>query len=302
MTSGLKNFWSTLKLTYTKWNERDPFRQSAVIAYYAVFSMPGLLVVLITIAGIFFDKGAVSGHLQREIASSMGKETADQILETLNNASRGGKTVWATIIGVITILLGATGVFEQLQKSFNLIWEVKLKEEKGIWKFVKARVFSFGLIISIGFLILVSLLLTTIIGALGTFLKARFPDWIEVVFQILNFILSFGIITVLFALMFKILPDAKIKWKHVRTGALLTTLLFMLGKTALGIYFGKANPGSSYGAAGSIILVLLWVSYSSMIVFFGAEYTRISAVQTDKKIVPEDHAEKITVHKDTIHA
>jgi len=263
---------------FKKWNEKDPFRESAVIAYYAIFALPGLLVLVIALGGYFFGGDAVSGHLHGQISEAMGNDTADQVQEMMNKANSSKDTTWAAIIGVITILFGSTGVFVQLQKSFNIIWEVKAKPTKsGIWTFFIARLFSFGLILSIAFLLLVSLVITSILAAMSKWMEAHWPAYILFLFQAGNFIISLSIISVLFALMFKVLPDAKIKWRHVWVGAFLTGLLFEIGKFGLGLYFGKAEPGSGYGAAGSVILILLWVSYSSMIVFYGAEITKAFA-------------------------
>ena len=263
---------------FKKWNEKDPFRESAVIAYYAIFALPGLLVLVIALGGYFFGGDAVSGHLHGQISEAMGNDTADQVQEMMNKANSSKDTTWAAIIGVITILFGSTGVFVQLQKSFNIIWEVKAKPTKsGIWTFFIARLFSFGLILSIAFLLLVSLVITSILAAMSKWMEAHWPAYILFLFQAGNFIISLSIISVLFALMFKVLPDAKIKWRYVWMGAFLTGLLFEIGKFGLGLYFGKAEPGSGYGAAGSVILILLWVSYSSMIVFYGAEITKAFA-------------------------
>ena len=263
------------KITCKKWYDRDPFRESAVIAYNAIFSLPGLLIVVVTLAGYFFGAEAVSGRLHNQIAESMGSETANQIQDMIIAANRSRDSWWATVLGIATIIVGATGVFVQMQKSLNIIWEVKATASKsGIWVFFKTRLFSFGLIMSIAFLLLVSLVLSSLLSALGTWTISRTSESLLILFQILNFVFSLTIITVLFAFMFKILPDAKIKWNLVWIGAFFTALLFVIGKSALGLYFGKANPGSGYGAAGSVILILLWASYSSMIVFFGAEFTK----------------------------
>jgi len=271
----LNKIGTLLKITFKKWYNRDPFRESAVIAYNTIFSLPGLLVVVVTMAGYFFGPEAVSGRLHSQIAEAMGAETATQIQEMLIAANKSKDSWWATVIGVATILVGATGVFVQLQKSLNSIWEVEATTVKsGIWNFFKTRLFSFGLIISIAFLLLVSLLLSSLFSAIGNWTISRTTESLLILFQILNFIFSIAIITVLFAFMFKILPDVKIKWSLVWVGAFFTALLFVIGKSALGLYFGKANPGSGYGAAGSVILILLWTSYSSMIVFFGAEFTK----------------------------
>lgn len=271
----LNNIFPILKITLKKWYNRDPFKESAVIAYNTIFSLPGLLVVVVTIAGYFFGADAVSGRLHNQIASSMGYDTADQIQEMIIAANRSRDSWWATMLGIVTILIGATGVFVQMQKLLNTIWEVKSTISKsGIWNFFKTRLFSFGLIMSIAFLLLVSLVLSSLLSALGNWTVSHTSESLLILFHILNFIFSLTIITVLFAFMFKILPDAKIKWNVVWIGAFFTALLFVIGKSALGLYFGKAHPGSGYGAAGSVVLILLWASYSSMIVFFGAEFTK----------------------------
>lgn len=275
MKQKFKNFWKLLKTTFKQWNAKDPFRESAIIAYYAIFSLPGLLVVIITLAGYFFGKSEVSSYLSDQIASAMSQDTARQIQVVIDKAYDEDQSVLATIIGIGTILLGATGVFIQFQKSLNFIWEVKADPSKsGILQIIKARLFSLGLIITIAFLLLISLVITTALSALGGYIQSRLPDYMMFLFQAINFIFSLAIITLLFAMMFKFMPDAKIRWNTVWIGSMLTALMFVLGKSALGIYFGQANPGSGYGAAGYIILILLWTSYSSMIVFFGAEFTK----------------------------
>ena len=197
----------------------------------------------------------------------------------------------ATIIGLLTILIGATGVFAQFQNSINTIWEVKAdKSKSGFLSILKARLFSFGLIIAVAFILIVSLVISATLSALGTWVTNYFSESLLIILQVINSILSLSILTVLFALMFKFFPDAKIKWRHVWIGSFLTAVLFETGKAALGLYFGKAQPGSGYGAAGSIILIMLWVSYSSMIVFYGAEFTHANAKLKDGKIVPDENA------------
>jgi len=289
----LKDLWSITKKSAIAWNEADPFRQSAVVAYYAIFSMPALLVILIACAGFFFGQEAVRGEIAGQIASVMGKDTAVQIQDMIAKATNHKNTVLAAIISIGTLILGCTGVFEELQVSLNQIWEVKVVAKKKWLKSLKDRLFSFGLILSIGFLLLVSLVLTTILTALSGWIKNHLPDFVLTIFHALDFVISFGVITVLFALMFKILPDAKVKWKNVWIGAIVTALLFIVGKFGLGIYFGKTQPASAYGAAGSIILVMLWVSYSCMIVFFGAEFTKQFTFHYGGKIEPTKDAEHI---------
>src|SRR6218665_3003300 len=285
-----KDLWAITKKTFSAWNAADPFRQSAVIAYYAIFSIPALLVIIITCAGFVFGREAVQGEISQQIGSAIGHDTAEQVEDMIAKAGARKSSVLATIIGVVTLILGATCVFTQLQVSLNQIWEVKADDKKAWLRALRDRLFSFGLILSIGFLLLISLLVTTALEAFSGWIKVHLPDVMLFVFQLINFTVSFSVITVLFALMFKILPDAKIKWRDVWIGAMATTLLFILGKFGLGIYFGKAQPGSTYGAAGSVVLLMLWVSYSCMIVFFGAEFTKQFATHHGRHVVPARNA------------
>jgi membrane protein len=288
-------FFSILKQTYKKWMDRDPFRESAIIAYYSIFSLPGLFVVIITLAGWFYGQEAVNNQVNTQLSSALGEETAGQIQKIIQQQESQTKktSVWGAAIGIATLLLGATGVFAQFQKSLNNIWEVKADVSKsGVLEMLRVRLFSFGLIVSIAFLLLISLLVSTALSAFGNWLSARFSESLLIILKVINFIISLGILSVLFALMLKVFPDAKIKWKDVWIGSVVTALLFVFGKFALSLYFGKANPASVFGAAGSIILVLLWVSYSSMIVFFGAEFTRQYSLVHTGETAPSDHAVK----------
>lgn len=286
-----RGFWTILKKTFKAWNAVDPFRQSSVIAYYAIFSIPALLVLVINIAGLFFEKQKLNGELSRQISGAIGSDTASQIQDMITKAGATKEGIFANIVGVIAIIFGATGVFVELQKSLNTIWEVQQKPDAGFLYRVRSQIFSFGLIVSIGFLLLVSLLVSSALAAASHWLEARFPDVIAYLFYALEFVVSLGVISVLFALIFKILPDVKIQWRSVWIGAVLTALLFTIGKYAISFYFGKAQPASVYGAAGSVILILLWVSYSSMIVFFGAEFTKQYALFHGITIVPAKNAE-----------
>jgi membrane protein len=289
----IKDIGALLKTAFKEWFSKDPFKESAVIAYYAIFSLPGLLVVIITIAGAVFGQEAVHNQIAAQLSGVFGKDTSVQIQDMVARASETKNSVVASILGVITILVGATGVFAQFQKSLNIIWEVKADESKsGVLQLIKVRLFSFGLIISIAFILIVSLVITTILAALGDWLTGNFSDSFIIIIQALNFIFSLAVLTVLFALMFKFFPDAKIKWRHVWVGSIVTALLFELGKFGLSMYFGKADPSTGYGTAGSVILILLWVSYSSMIVFYGAEFTRAFATMRDGEIPPSETAVK----------
>ena len=289
----IRDIGSLLKTAFKEWFSKDPFKESAVIAYYAIFSLPGLLVVIITIAGAVFGQEAVHNHVSAQVSGVFGEDTSVQIQEMIAKASETKNSVLATILGVITILVGATGVFAQFQKSLNIIWEVKADENKsGILQLIKVRLFSFGLIISIAFILIVSLVISTILATLGDWLTGNFSDSFIIIIQALNFIFSLAVLAVLFALMFKFFPDAKVKWRHVWVGSIVTALLFELGKFGLSLYFGKADPATGYGTAGSIILILLWVSYSSMIVFYGAEFTRAFATMRDGEVKPSETAVK----------
>jgi membrane protein len=288
-----KGLGTIFKNTVKGWNADDPFRQSATIAYYAIFSLPALLVLIINVAGLFFGKEAVAGEISNQVEAIMGEETAKQVSDIVTKAGTIKAGVISTILAIATIIFGATGVFVQLQKTLNQIWDVKQKPTKGFAKMFKTRLFSFGLILSIGFLLLTSLVISSVLAAFSDWLQVRFADVVAYLLVAVDIVVSLAVITVLFALMFKVLPDVKMRWKDVLIGSFLTSVLFILGKYALSIYFGKADPASAYGAAGSIVLILLWVSYSSMIVFFGAEFTKQYAVYHGHEILPTDAAEKI---------
>ena len=286
-----RNIFIILKSAFKEWWAKDPFRESAVIAYYSIFSLPGLLVVIITLAGYIFGRDAVNNNVARQITDTLGAGTAEQIQNMIIKASVSNNSIWATIIGVVTIIIGATGVFAQFQKSLNTIWEVKTDPSKsGIWSIIRVRLFSFGMIVSIAFILIVSLVISALLSAFGNWLSGHFSDSFVILLQVVNFIISINILAVLFALMYKFFPDAKIKWHHVWIGAVVTAFLFEIGKFGLGLYLGKVNPGAGYGTAGSVILILLWVSYSSMIVFYGAEFTHAYANMYSGKVAPSEIA------------
>ncbi len=286
----IKDILQISKNALREWWEKDPFRQSAIIAYYAIFSIPGLLVLIIAIAGYFFGTDVVNKNLIDQISETIGQETALQIQDVLTKSTAEKSTIWGSIIGISVLLVGATGVFVELQKTLNLIWNVKVKPQNGLWLVVKARLFSFGLILAIAFLLTISLVISTALVAVSNFIAFESSQVMMTLYGILNFIISLMVISALFAMIFKILPDAKIEWKHVWLGSIVTGLLFTIGKMALAYYFGKADPASVYGAAGSIILILLWVSYSSMILFFGAEFTFAYAKMYSGTIAPTEIA------------
>ncbi|MFC5195570.1 YihY/virulence factor BrkB family protein [Bizionia hallyeonensis] len=272
-----KHLPSLIVDTYKAWDANEPFRLSAVVAYYAVLSLPGLLVIIINLVGYFWGVEIVQGQLTNEISRALGSDAAESIQAMMVETQNNEKSTLATILGIGTLIFGATGVFYHLQISINQIWKISSENNMGIWKMILDRARSFAFILAIGFLMLISFLITAIISALNDYIQGLFPDLVVYIAFIFDFLVSIGVITLLFALIFKFLPDAKIKWKTVWIGALITSVLFVLGKFLLGLYFGQANPGSTYGAAGTIVLILLWVSYSCLILFFGAQFTWVYA-------------------------
>lgn len=289
----LKDFWSLLKETFAEWQEDKASRLAAALSYYTIFSLAPLLVIVIAIAGLFFGEAAARGAIVGQISGLMGQQGAEQVQTMIQNAARPGTGIVASIIGVVLLLVGATGVFGQLQDSMNTIWEVKPKPGVGVWNMIKTRFLSFTMILGIGFLLLVSLVVTAALSALGNMMLSMLPGS-QVLMQVVNFLVSFLVITLLFVLMYKFLPDAKIAWKDVFLGAAVTSLLFTIGKMAIGIYLGNSNVTSAFGAAGSLIVLLVWVYYSGQILFFGAEFTQVYANRYGQGVVPKENAVRIT--------
>ncbi len=286
----LKEWAFMFRDTFLQWLDRDPFRNSAVISFYTIFSLPGLLVIIINLAGYFFGEEAITRRISAEVGGMIGGNTAKDIEAIIANASVHHDSTFASMMGIATLIFGATGVFYQLQQTLNSIWEVKPQAEGKIMKMVLDRVSSFGLILAVGFILLVSLVLSAMLTILSGWVAYYFSETFNIVFRFLDISLSLGVITFLFAAIFKFLPDAVVPWRDVWTGAFVTALLFVLAKFALGIYFGHSNPASAYGAAGTIILIMLWVSYVGLIVLFGAEFTRIYAGRRGTKVKPLEFA------------
>jgi len=284
-----KDFALLLKNTFNQWSARDPFNNSIIIAYYTIFSLPGLLVIIINIAGYFFDKSVVTTDITNEIQAMIGGDTAKDVQAIIIKATEHKGTVLASILGVSTLIFGATGVFYQLQQMLNKIWETKPKttSTKKIVVLIMNRLFSLGLVLAVGFLMLVSLLISTALNALSNWVTSHLSFSVDVIFKITDIIISISAITLLFAAIFKFLPDTKIRWKNVWPGALLTAVLFVIAQYLLGLYFGKSNPGTTYGAAGSIILIMLWVSYTGLILLFGAEFTHEYNIYCNKNSLKE---------------
>ncbi|HVF82399.1 MAG TPA: YihY/virulence factor BrkB family protein [Flavisolibacter sp.] len=283
--------WKSLKDAFKGFGDDKVTKLSASLAYYTVFSLAPLLIVIISIAGLVFGREAIQGSIDNQVQSFIGADAAKQLQEMIKSVAISGKGVIATIVGVVTLLIGATSIFAEIQDSINSIWGLKPKPKVGIMKTLQNRLLSFGLIGSLGFLLLVSLAATTVVESIGDRLKAFLPDVTVIVFYIVNLVLNLSVITVLFAIIFKVLPDAKIKWKDIIPGAVATCLLFLLGKFAISLYISKSEVGSTYGAAGSLAVILIWIYYSSIILYFGAEFTKSYAINKGAKIIPNQYAE-----------
>lgn len=286
----VKNVWGILKQSFKGFSEDKVTKLSASLAYYTVFSLAPLLVVLISLTSLFFGREAIEGTIYTELKGFIGADPAATIQEIVKNASLSGKGGTAFIIGIVTLLIGATTVFGEIQDSINSIWGLKAKPKAGIWKLIKDRLLSFGIIGSLGFLLLVSLAVTGVVEGLNQRLQRIFPDVTVVLFYIINLLITLTVVTVLFAVIFKVLPDAKIKWRDVMAGSLTTALLFMLGKFLIALYVSKSEIGTTYGSAGSFVILLVWIYYSSFILYFGAEFTKFWALKYGGEIRPNDYA------------
>jgi membrane protein len=286
---GFSALWGLLKETFNKWSADHVPRLGAALAYYTVFSIVPLLITIIAIVGLVFGEEAARHQILNQIQSLVGEQSAKTIQDMIERADRPSYGVVATVVGIATLLVGASGVFGQLQDSLNSIWGVEPKAGRGILGMLKDRFISFLAVLGTGFLLLVSLVLSAALSAVGKLFQSWLPGP-EVLLQALNFIVSFAVITVLFAMIFKILPDARIAWGDVWTGAVMTSLLFTIGKFLIGFYLGKSDVGSAYGAAGSLVIILVWVYYSAQILLFGAEFTAVYADRMGSRIVPTENA------------
>lgn len=289
----MRAFKTTVQLigaSYTAFNEDRGFKLSAALAYYTVFALAPLLMIIIFITSNIFGADAVQGRIFSEMNNIVGNNAALQIQETIEKISLAKKSTFAIATGVVTLLFGATGVFVEIQDSINMIWKVKAKPKKGWLKLLTNRILSFSMIISLGFLLIVSLLINGLVIALTDQLNQYFPDITVILVNILNLALTFTIISILFSIIFKFLPDVEIQWKDVRIGALFTAALFMIGRYLIGLYIQTSDPGTVYGAAGSLIVILLWVYYTAAILYFGAEFTEVHAEAYGCKIKPSSYA------------
>jgi len=285
-----KGIVEVVKSAFGGFTDHKVTKISGSLAYYTVFSMGPLLVVIISLCGIFLDKEAAQGQIFDQLKGFLGSETALQLQDIIQKASIGNKSTIAFIIGIFTLLIGATSVFADIQDSINTIWGIKPKPKRGWLKMLQNRFLSFSVIVSLGFLLLVSLAITSVLDGFSARLQARFADVSVIVFYILNLIITLGVITTIFGVIFKVLPDADIKWRDVISGAIVTGILFMIGKFGISFYISQSNVGGTFGAAGSLVVLLLWTYYSSIILYFGAEFTRSYALTYGSEIRPNHYA------------
>ncbi|RIJ37435.1 YihY/virulence factor BrkB family protein [Pontibacter oryzae] len=296
-----KEIFGLLKTSGIEFLDNKSLRLAAALAFNAIFSIPPILIILIKVASLFLGEEAVSGELASTISKAIGPNAAEAIQGVIKNASMAESSGWALWVGIGTTIFAATTFFSTLQESLNSVWNLKVKPTNGILQMAKVRMFSFGIILSIALLMLISFVISTGISVLSDFLSDQLPGIGVWVIKLIDFVVSVGLVTLLFGLIFKYLPDAHIRWQDTLIGALITALLFALGKFLISLYIGTSDPGSAYGAAGSIIVLLVWIYYSSMIVFYGAEFTQQYATKYGQRIHPKSHAvfvEEREVHKD----
>ncbi|WP_434036785.1 YihY/virulence factor BrkB family protein [Formosa sp. 4Alg 33] len=287
----IKDFPYLLKETFKRWMASDPWRLSAIIAYYSILSLPGLLVIIINVIGSIWGTAIVEGELTEQISSALGHDAAESITTMIQETQNTSRNVWSTIVGIATLLFASTGVFYQLQLSLNDVWDIEMKPGSPFKHILISRARGFAFILVVGFLLLVSLVVSAGISILNDYIQRVFPSEVLYAAYAIDLSVSITIISALFSLMFKYLPDAKIPWKSVWSGGFLTAVLFVIGQSLLGYYFTKADPGSTYGAAGTVVLMLLWVSYSCLILFFGAQFTWVYAKHYTIDISPTKHAQ-----------
>ncbi len=289
----IKTSLELLKETFLEWNKDKASRLAAALAYYTVFSLAPLLIIVIAIAGSVFGEEAARGAIVGQIQGLVGRAGAEVIQAAIQNASKPAEGTIASIISVVVLIFGASGVFAELQDALNTVWEVQPKPGRGVFNVIRNRFLSFSMVLGIGFLLLVSLVMSAILAALVNFVGNAVPG-VSVLLQLVNFIFSFVVTTLLFGLIYKVLPDVKIAWSDVWIGAAITSLLFSIGRFLLGMYLGNSSFGSTYGAASSLVIILAWVYYAAQILFLGAEFTQVYARRYGSQIVPTENAMPIT--------
>ena len=286
----IKNILAVLKQSGIDFVDNSVPRMSAALSYYTLFSLAPVLLIVITVSGIFYGREAIEGTLFGQIKNFVGTDAAKQIQDIIRNAATARHSTFASVVSIAALVFSATGVFTEIQGSINAIWQLKAKPKKGWLKFLFNRVLSLSMVLGLGFILLVSLLLNTILEILLKRLLTILPEGSVWITYSINMLITFIVISFLFGVIFKLLPDAKVQWKDVRQGAFLTAVLFMLGKFGIGYYLGKSNPGGTYGAAGSVVIILLWVYFSAMILYFGACFTKVNAQFSGRHIFPNQYA------------
>ncbi|KAA3440368.1 YihY/virulence factor BrkB family protein [Rufibacter hautae] len=293
LKSKLKKAWSIIVEVWLDFLDNNSFQKGAALAYYTIFALPPILIIMINTAGAIFGKDAVRGRVYEQLRDLLGSQGAYDIQEMVENINQSADFTFATMVGVFTLLVGATGVFVSLQESLNQIWGVKPKPRNEYLKLLWDRLLSFAMILAIVFLLLVSLVVHTALVAITSFLTNQIDESVLQLTWIANWVGSTGVVTFLFALIYKFLPDAKIRWSDVWIGALVTAVLFSLGKSLIGLYLGNSDFAGIYGAAGSVIVVLTWVFYTSQIVFIGAQFTLVYARRYGADIYPSTYAVRV---------
>ena len=286
----IKKAWTTLKDAGAEFFNDNGMKLSASLSYYTVFSLGPVLIVIISLAGIFWGREAVEGKIYGQINGLVGNSVALQIQEIIENIEKSQLGPSGAVIGLVILVVGATGVFTEMQDSINYIWSVKAKPKKGFLKLIINRLISFSLIVSFGFLLMVSLVVSAVLDLVHDRLEYYINDLSVYLFQGVNFIFTLVVITILFAIIFKVLPDASIRWKDALIGAVFTAVLFLIGKSLIGLYVTKSDIGVTYGAAASIVILLLWVYYTSIILYFGAEFTKVYTLEYGAGIRPDKTA------------
>src|SRR5690606_4742447 len=285
-----KDVFGLLKGTVSTFMDNRGLKLSASLAYYTLFSMAPLLLLVISLAGAFFGREAIEGSVFAELNGLIGNEAAAQIQQIIKNMELSGSTTLSLVIGAVSLIIGATTVFGDIQDSVNKIWSVKAKPEKGWLKLVKDRLLSGSIIIGLGFLLIVALVVNGAVSAFDYLLNGWLPDFSVILLTSLTVLVNFLVLALLFGVFYKVLPDAKIKWRDVRAGSFFTAAHFMLGRYVIGIYIDKADVGSAYGAAGSLIIILIWVYYSAAILYVSTSFTKVYAAAKGENIKPSDHA------------
>ncbi len=294
----IKDWWSILVDTSKKFIAENPFRYSAAIGYYTIFSLPGIAILSVMVAGAFYEQDTVHDQLITQIQLLMGPSSAEQVEQLMKQAEiSSDDSLLIRIVGILAIMFSATTVFVSLQDSINAIWKIKPKPKKGLVKFVVNRLLSLAMIASIGFLILVSLMADTVLSVLQGFISSHFSDLGLIFAYVVNTLLSIVIVVFVFGLIYKVLPDADLKWKHVWVGAVVTAVFFIGGKFLIGFYLGQTNVGDTYGAAGSLVALLSWVYYSVLILLFGAQFTFVYNKKRGHRILPNDSAVAIKIEE-----